>query len=853
MAVTPLRRQYLKVKEKHPGALVLFRLGDFYETFDEDAKVASRELDIVLTSREMGKGNKVPMAGIPFHALDNYLSRLIGRGYKVAVCEQLTPAGNGLVERDVIRVVTPGTVLEPSLLKSKVNNYLSSICVRGERAGVAYADITTGEFAVSEMSSGRVECELARLQPAEVLVPEGEETPSQQGSPVTPLDPYWFEDDVALRLLLGHFEVATLDGFGCRGMPLAVEAAGALLHYLSETQKQSLRLVTALSTYSTDAFMTLDVQTVKNLELFEGGRWGEAEVSLLSILDETLTPMGGRQLRTWIAAPLLDLGSLEARQGVVDWFFSDLLRRQETRRILSGIGDIERVMNRVVSSRAVPRDLAGLRASLSAIPSLREAVGEMPDGLEGKLHSVSDAVSLLQAAIAEEPGSLEKGGVIRDGFSDELDGLRSTARDARTYLAELEKSERERTGIKSLKVGYNRVFGYYIEVSRTNLSAVPDDYQRKQTLAEAERFFTPQLKEYESHILTASDQLAVLEESLFLQVCEQLAGYSEVVVSVSRAIASIDACCALAEVAANRNYVRPVLHTGDDITVRGGRHPIVEARLESGTFVPNDTELSNDDCQIVILTGPNMAGKSTYLRQVALIVLMAQTGSFVPAKSASVGIVDRIFTRVGAQEDLASGQSTFMVEMIETANILHHATPRSLIVLDEIGRGTSTYDGISIAWAVAEHIHNAPTLGAKTVFATHYHELVELAEHLPRVRNYNVLVVEEAGKVRLLHQIAPGAGDRSYGIHVATLAGLPRAVVARARNVLDALEASAREGPVARRHSNVSNVAQLPLFTPDSALVCEIAELDVDSVTPLEAISILYGLKNRARDAGATE
>ncbi|MFW6102761.1 MAG: DNA mismatch repair protein MutS [Chloroflexota bacterium] len=848
MAVTPLRRQYLRVKEKHPGALVFFRLGDFYETFDEDAKIASRELDIVLTSREMGKGNKVPMAGIPFHALDNYLSRLISRGYKVAVCEQLTPAGNGLVERDVIRVVTPGTVLEPSLLKSKVNNYLVSMCVRGERAGVAYADITTGEFAVSEIPSGRVECELARLQPAEVLVPEDEEALSQ-GSPVTPLDPYWFENDVALRLLLEHFEVATLDGFGCRGMPLAVEAAGALLHYLSETQKQSLRLVTALSTYSTDAFMTLDVQTLRNLELFEGGRWGETEISLLSILDETLTPMGGRLLRAWIAAPLLDLGSLEARQGVVDWFFSDLLRRQETRRILSGMGDIERVMNRVVSSRAVPRDLAGLRASLSAIPSLREAVGDMPDGLEGRLYPVSEAVSLLQSAIAEDPGSLEKGGVIRDGFSDELDRLRATARDARAYLADLEKSERERTGIKSLKVGYNRVFGYYIEISRTNLTAVPDDYQRKQTLAEAERFFTPQLKEYESNILTASEQLAALEESLFLQVCEQLAGYSEVVVSVSRAIASIDACCALAEVAANRNYVRPALHTGDDITIRGGRHPIVEARLESGTFVPNDTELSNDNCQIVILTGPNMAGKSTYLRQVALIVLMAQTGSFVPAKAASVGIVDRIFTRVGAQEDLASGQSTFMVEMIETANILHHATRRSLIVLDEIGRGTSTYDGISIAWAVAEHIHNAPGLGAKTVFATHYHELVELAEHLPRVRNYNVLVVEEAGKVRLLHQIAPGAGDRSYGIHVATLAGLPRAVVARARNVLDALEASAREGPVTGRHPDVSNVTQLPMFPSDPWLAREIADLDVDSMTPLEAISVLYGLKNRVLDS----
>jgi DNA mismatch repair protein MutS len=846
MAVTPLRRQYLRVKEKHPGALVLFRLGDFYETFDDDARVASRELDIVLTSREMGKGNKVPMAGIPHHALDNYLGRLISRGYKVAVCEQLTPPGNGLVERDVIRVVTPGTILEPSLLKSKVNNYLASVCVRDGRAGLAYADITTGECAVSEMPIERLECELGRLQPAEVLAPEGEEPPFH-GWPATALDAYWFESDVALRLLLEHFEVATLDGFGCGGMPRAVEAAGALLHYLSETQKQSLRLITALSSYSTESFMTLDVQTVRNLELFEGGRWGEAEVSLLSILDETRTPMGGRLLRAWISAPLLDLPSLQARQDIVDWFFSSLLRREETRGVLSGIGDIERLMNRVVSGRASPRDLAGLRTSLAAIPALQEAVGDMPEGLEGRLHAVPDGVALLEAAIADQPGSLEQGGVIREGFSEELDALRATARDAKAYLAELERSERERTGIRSLKVGYNRVFGYYIEVSRSNLSAVPDDYVRKQTLAEAERYYTPQLKEYEARVLTASERMAALESSLFLQVCEQLAAHRDAVLSLSRALAGIDVCCALAGVAATRGYVRPTLHQGREIDIRGGRHPIVEARLEHGAFVPNDTGLSNDDCQIVILTGPNMAGKSTYLRQVALIVLMAQVGSFVPADDASIGIVDRIFTRVGAQEDLASGQSTFMVEMIETANILHHATERSLIVLDEIGRGTSTYDGISIAWAVAEHIHNAPSIGAKTVFATHYHELVELAEHLPRVRNYNVLVVEEAGKVRLLHRIAPGAGDRSYGIHVATLAGLPRAVVARARSVLETLESAAREDPASPHRPHAGAASQLSLFTQDSGLAHEIADLDVDSMTPLEAISALYRLKKRAR------
>jgi len=851
MAVTPLRRQYLRVKQRHPEAVVLFRLGDFYETFDDDARIASRELGIVLTSREMGKGNKVPMAGIPFHALDNYIGRLIGRGYKVAICEQLSPPGNGLVERDVVRVVTPGTIVEPALLKSKVNNFLVSVRVRDDRAGLAYADITTGECAVSEMPIDRLECELARLQPAEVLAPDGTEW-QPQGWPVTGLDPYWFENDVAERLLLDHFGVATLDGFGCRGMPRAVEAAGALLHYLAETQRQSLRLVTALSTYSTDAFMTLDIQTVRNLELFEGGRWGEASVSLLSILDETLTPMGGRLLRAWIAAPLLDLHVLKSRQAAVDWFFSSVIRRQETRRVLGGVGDLERLINRVVSGRATPRDLVALRSGLAAIPALLDAVGHVPCGVGDGLRPVAEVVSLLEGAIADEPGSLDQGGVIRPGFSQELDELRVVARDARMYLADLEKAERERTGIKSLKVGYNRVFGYYIEVSRSNLASVPDDYVRKQTLAEAERFFTPRLKEYESRILAASERIAALEESLFVQVCEQVAGYSEPILSASRAIAAIDVCCTLAGVAATRNYVRPVLNESDTIDIRGGRHPIVEARLEPGAFVPNDTLLSNHDCQIVILTGPNMAGKSTYLRQVALIVLMAQIGSFVPAESASIGLVDRVFTRVGAQEDLASGQSTFMVEMIETANILHHATERSLIVLDEIGRGTSTYDGISIAWAVAEHIHNAPSIGAKTVFATHYYELVELAEHLPRVRNYNVLVVEEGGKVRLLHRIAPGAGDRSYGIHVAALAGLPRAVVARAGSVLEALESSRRDGRRGQR-PRARDAAQLSLFSTDSGLAREIAELDIDSMTPLEAISVLYRLRSRARDMGGTD
>ncbi len=850
MSVTPLRRQYLEVKKRYPEAIVLFRLGDFYETFDEDARVTSRELDIVLTAREMGKGNRVPMAGIPYHALDNYLGRLIGRGYKVAVCEQLTPPGNGLVERDIVRVVTPGTVIEPSLLHAKSNNYLVSLCIERDRAGLAYADISTGECAVTEVLLGDLDCELGRLNPAELLVATSDERFSQSHWAVSKLDDYWFEADVTLRLLLEHFEVSTLEGFGCAGLPRAIRAAGALIHYLGETQKESVRHVAGLSTYSTNSFMTLDVQTIRNLELFEGGRWGTADLSLLSILDETRTPMGGRRMRTWLGRPLLDVNVLQQRQDMVQWFFESALRRQETCAILDGVPDLERLVNRTLSGKVTPRELVALRHGLAAIPKLVDVMESAPVALRTGLRPLPDVVALLAESLSDEPGTLERGGVIRDGFSDELDSLRIRARDARKYLADLEQRERERTGVKSLRVGYNRVFGYYIEVSRANQQSIPDDYIRKQTLADAERFYTPELKEYESLVLSAGERIAELESSVFSQVCEQVAGYAAAVVEIAQAVSTIDVACSLAGVAVRRGYVKPKLDDGLSIEIRGGRHPIVEARLEQGVFVPNDTSLSNDDAQLIILTGPNMSGKSTYLRQVALIVLLAQMGGFVPAESARVGVVDRIFTRVGAQEDLASGQSTFMVEMIETANILHHATTRSLLVLDEIGRGTSTYDGVSIAWAIAEYIHNHPSLGAKTVFATHYHELVQLAEHLPRVRNYNVVVDEQNGQVRLLHRIAPGGADKSYGIHVAKLAGLPRAVVNRAQSVLDRLESSARGKEPVTGAIRTPVEAQLNFFGADNGLGSEISGLDVDSLTPLEAIAVLYGLREKARRSG---
>jgi DNA mismatch repair protein MutS len=845
MTVTPLRKQYLRVKQKYPEAIVFFRLGDFYETFDEDAKVASRELDVVLTSREMGKGQRVPMAGIPHHALDNYLAKLINRGHKVAICEQLSPPGKGLVERDVIRVVTPGTVVEPNLLASKSNNYLASLVIEGEKAGIAYVDITTSEFATTQLPAERVMPELERLQPSELLISENADDSAQLPFTISRLDDYWFDLEVAQEALLEHFGVATLEGYGCAHLPLAIRAAGALIHYVKETQKETLPQLSKLATYSTDSFMTLDGQTIRNLELFQGGRWGEAGNSLLSIIDLTKTAMGGRLLKNWLGHPLLDLVILNRRQEAVAWFRQNSLARQKVISLLSDIADLERLVNRVSSGRVMPRELIALRSSLEKIPGLKTAIadGEAINWLSGELKPCPDIVDLIARSIADEPGDLEQGGVIKEGFSPELDEIRHNSRQAKQYLAGLEQRERQRTGIKSLKVGYNRVFGYYIEVSRSNLNLVPPDYIRKQTLAEAERFFTPELKEYESLILNAQEKIADLETAIFRQVCQQISAISEQILATARAIAQIDALSSLSEVAVRHGYVRPTLTNEDVINIKGGRHPIVEQSIGRDNFIPNDAYLCNRDNQLIILTGPNMSGKSTYLRQVALIILLAQIGSFVPANSANIGIVDRIFTRIGAQEDLAAGQSTFMVEMTEAANILNNATPRSFIILDEIGRGTSTYDGLSIAWAVAEFIHNHPELGTKTLFATHYHELVDLAGILPRVKNFNVAVAEEGDKVIFLHKIVPGGTDRSYGIHVAQLAGLPKSVIVRAQEVLAELESHAsKKGKVPRHKASL----QIPLFPKDSLLADEIARLDIDSLSPLEAITKLYELKRMA-------
>ena len=849
MTVTPLRKQYLKVKQRYPDAIVFFRLGDFYETFDDDARVASQELDLVLTSREMGKGQRVPMAGIPHHALDNYLTKLINRGQKVAICEQLSPPGKGLVERDVVRVVTPGTVVEPNLLDSRRNNYLASLVVDDGCAGIAYVDITTGEFAATQLSAERVMPELERLQPSEILLPEDGGENAQLPFTTSRLDGYWFDLEIARETLQEHFAVASLEGYGCVGLPLAVQAAGALVHYVNKTQKQALPQLSRLATYSTDSFMTLDGQTIRNLELFQGGRWGESAHSLLSAIDLTCTPMGGRLLKNWLGHPLLDLQDLDRRHEVVAWFHLETVARQEVISYLSDIADVERLVNRVSSARVIPRELITLRHSLEMVLRLKEMISERPamKGLSDDLKPCPDVVYLIGRAIADEPRALEQGGVIREGFSPELDEIRCDSRQAREYLAGLEQRERQRTGIKSLKVGYNRVFGYYIEVSRTNLGSVPSDYVRKQTLTDAERFFTPELKEYESLILNAQEKIAELEATIFRQLCQQVSAQGERILGTARAIAEIDVLAGLAEAAARNSYVRPALTDDDAIEIRGGRHPVVEQSIGRDSFVPNDARLCNRDDQLIILTGPNMSGKSTYLRQVALIILMAQVGSFVPADSARIGIVDRIFTRIGAQEDLAAGQSTFMVEMTEAANILNNATSRSFIILDEIGRGTSTYDGLSIAWAVVEFLHNRPDLGAKTLFATHYHELVELAGILPGVMNLSVAVADEGDRVVFLHKIVPGGTDRSYGIHVAQLAGLPKAVIMRAREVLAELEGRASQRSRARpREASL----QIPLFSQESVLVEEIRGLDLDSMSPLDAITRLYELKRIVEETG---
>ncbi|MBN2149245.1 MAG: DNA mismatch repair protein MutS [Anaerolineales bacterium] len=846
--ITPIRKQYLEIKRQYPQAILFFRLGDFYETFDQDAEVASRELDIVLTSRNVAKGARVPMAGIPHHAVENYLSRLIERGFHVAICEQVGDQPvKGLFPRKVVRVVTPGTLVEPGLLPSDANNYLASILVQEERAGVAYVDITTGEFAATELQGADIRAalrtELARLHPAETLHPDTIELPNNLPGHTTAWPAWRFEPGRCQEQLLQHFSVASLDGFGLHGMPLAVRAAGVIVQYLAETQPAALKLLGSLSTYSLSEFMTLDAATRRNLELMETIRSSSERGSLLGELNMVVSPMGKRLIRQWVSKPLLDVDRIRQRQTGVGFFFENGMMRAELRAALKMLGDLERLTTRIAGGTAQPRDLVGLRSTLQRLPGLHSLLPQ--EGPHARILAgfdlCQDELAILETAVADDPpATLQNTGVIRSGYSAELDGVIERSRHAREWIANLEAIEREHTGIKSLKVGYNKVFGYYIEVTHSHTGMIPDEYIRKQTLVNAERYITPEMKEYESLVLNAEERIHELETRLFHELCERLATSAEKMLTTARCLAELDVLAALAEVAALGNYVCPQVVEDDVLEIRDGRHPVVEHTLSGERFVPNDAWFEEGE-RVRIITGPNMSGKSTYLRQVALIVLMAQMGSYVPAQSAQIGIVDRIFTRIGAQDEIHSGQSTFMVEMVETANILHHATQRSLLILDEIGRGTSTYDGVSIAWAVVEYIHNHPGLRAKTLFATHYHELTQLADLLPGVRNFNVAVSETGGQVVFLHKIIPGGADRSYGIHVGQLAGLPRPVVGRAEEILRQLEKSS--GKAVRIDPDTPR--QLALFPETNPILQELKAVDVNALSPIEALNKLYEWKRK--------
>lgn len=877
---TPLMRQYRKIKSRYPNAILLFRMGDFYETFDEDAHIVSRVLGITLTKRSNGQAADVPLAGFPYHALDNYLPKLVRAGYRVAICEQLEDPkyARKVVKRDVVEVVTPGVSFHEHLLDPKRSNYLAAVVWGTERSerdriGFAFLDASTGEFSVTEAPVHRLEDLLQMVQPAEVLIDKQQRERLQrlQGlSFVVTLQEDWvFSFDYAYEVLLRHFKTHSLKGFGVDDLRLGLRAAGAALHYLSETQKGRLPHVRRLIRYTPDEYMILDPQTKRNLELVASLQDGTREGSLVQILDETLTPMGGRLLRRWLLRPLKNVSQIEKRLDAIEALVRDRPLRERLREELRQVGDLERLAARVCTGRATPRDLLHLRLTLEQIPPIKQVLAHT---VCDTLRRLADQLTLCtqvverirQTLVDDPPASLSDGGVIRDGFHPELDELREIARSGKDFIARLQQKEIERTGISSLKVGFNKVFGYYIEVTNAHRNKIPPHYIRKQTLVNAERYITPELKEYEEKILSAEEKIVSLEAELFNQLRLEVAEATAALQLNASLLAMLDVFGSLAEVADCYNYTRPELHEGTELHIEEGRHPVVERALPPGDpFIPNDIYLDTHAQQILIITGPNMAGKSVVLRQTGLIVLLAQIGSFVPARRARIGIVDRIFTRVGASDNLAAGESTFLVEMNETANILNNATPRSLILLDEVGRGTSTFDGLSIAWALVEYLHETPSVAARTLFATHYHELNELAERFPRVKNYRVQVEEHDGRVIFLHKLVPGGADHSYGIEVARMAGLPEPVIARAREILRHLEAQhlgveapAGDGelrPVrsARRMRIPADTSlfQLSLFAqPEPDRVAEelkkrLRQIDPNRMTPIEALLLLEELK----------
>ena len=887
--VTPSQQQYLDLKAQYSDCILFFRLGDFYEFFDEDAELCARELDLVVTKR-----HNQPMSGVPYHAVDGYIAQLVAKGYKVAIAEQFGSTDTKLMDRRVTRVITAGTITDPTMLDARRNNYLLALLKneRAQKAGLAYLDISTGEFACTEIGGKnwqqQVNEEIERLAPAEILEPLSEEAPGMVGPPksrvdargfrFTPFESYHWELGRARQRLERHFEVRTLQGFGCANKPLAICAAGAALAYAKETQQSDLPQLDKLITYSTRGYMMLDAATRRNLELTESMR-GNRKECLLGVLDDTQTPMGARLLHQWVGQPLLRRDILKARLDALEALYQNTIVRLELKEVLKQITDIERLTNRVLTGRAQPRNLGDIRSSLALIPELQlilarlltAGLHDLPEPLHpDDLDPCTELFELLTNAIVAEPPAVQhKSGFIKPTYSQELMDIIERSSHAREWIGGLQEKERTRTGIGSLKVSYNKIHGYYIEVTKANAKMVPKDYERRQTLVKAERYITTDLKEYETLVLNAEEQQFELEKRLFQEVLQQVAARSDRLLGLARALAHLDVFVSLAEVAINNRYVRPQLTNNKAIDIKEGRHPVVELALKDKPYLPNDTHITEEEC-IHLITGPNMSGKSTYMRQTAQIVLMAQLGSFVPAESAEIGLVDRIFTRVGAQDEIARGQSTFMVEMVETANLLSQGTTHSLFILDEVGRGTSTFDGMAIARAVIEFIHNHPKLQTRTLFATHYHELTDLEELLPRVKNYRVVVAEEGDNVVFLHKVEPGGVDRSYGIYVAQIAGLPKPVITRAREILAELERQREDNPqpkkakaetkaetkAANQNEHASEPpVQAPLMPQPEPSEVErrLRNVDVMTLTPIEAMSLLYELKRIIQQQDADE
>lgn len=866
-SITPMMQQYLRIKKQYQDCLLLFRLGDFYELFYEDAKVAASILDIALTSRQ-----RVPMCGVPYHAVQSYLNKLLRSGYRVAICEQVEDPrlAKGVVKREVVRVLTPGTAVEIELEEPREGMVLMSLFLEDDGWGLASVDMIGGRIRATQRKEKlreRLTDEVYRLSPREIVCPQNQEkeivfllgATIQNSVTISPVEDWIFDLAQARSLLFSHFGVESLEGFGLEGKALACRASGALLHYLRTLRPESLRSIEGVTTYEISDFMILDSTAIRNLELIRNIRDGREKDSLLDVMDMTVTAAGARLLRFWLLEPLIDREQIRRRQDVVEDFYHHTIERQELRKLLRQTGDLERLTGKISLGVANPRDLISLKKSIWLLPEIRRLLEPLNSSwlqeIKNQWDEAAEIADLIDKSIMDEPAAiLDEGGIIKEGYSSELDELRQISHSGKTFIASLEKKERERTGIASLKVRYNQVFGYFIEITKPNIPLVPPDYVRKQTLVNSERFITPELKEYEEKVLSAEERIRELENQLFLEIREKVSVEAMRLKIIARRLAELDVFSSLAQLAVERRYVRPEVNDSDRLWIKDGRHPIIEKTMAE-PFVPNDVDMDREEKQILIITGPNMGGKSTYIRQVALICIMAQMGSFVPASEAKIGLIDHLFTRIGATDYLSLGQSTFMVEMIETANILHNVTPRSLILLDEIGRGTSTFDGLSIAWAVAEYLHELEEIRPKTLFATHYHELTELELTLKRVKNYHVMVKEHKGEVIFLRKVVPGPTDQSYGLHVAKLAGVPRSVIARAKEILFNLERkeinSSGEPRLSHRRLKGGSKEQLWLFSEDQRrqLLEELEEnlisQDLDRLTPFEALEWLHTWKKK--------